>query len=66
MIGKEAIVIAVSKSDPMAPYQVSLEGEIWRANSPDHLEPAQTVEIAALQGNILTVRRKSSPSPTLP
>lgn len=39
---------------------VRAHGERWRARGPRDLEPGETVEIAALEGLTLTVRRKQS------
>ncbi len=42
---------------------VRAHGERWRARGPQALAPGETVEIAALDGLTLTVRRKESETP---
>lgn len=58
LIGKQAEVISHSPSDKEAPYQVRLQGEIWRAKSQESLTQGEWVAIVAVEGNRLTVKRR--------
>ncbi|MHA6288531.1 NfeD family protein [Maricaulis sp. CAU 1757] len=44
---------------------VHIDGERWQAVSPDVLGPGDTIEVAGVEGLLLTVRRRTQPAPTL-
>lgn len=62
-VGKQAEVISQSPSDKVTPYQVRIQGEIWRASCLDTLRPGESVVIVAVEGNKLTVKRRNKETP---
>lgn len=57
LVGKQAEVIRKLPSDPVTPYRVRLQGEIWRASSGDSLQQGQMAVITGVEGNKLKVKR---------
>ena len=62
LIGMEGRV--VSKLEPKpgeeARYMIRIRGELWRANSQEELFPGDIIEIVAVNGLILDIRKKNS------
>lgn len=57
LIGAEAEVISRLKPGDHAQYLVRSQGELWSARSPNVLHPGETVNIGAVDGITLIVKR---------
>lgn len=57
LIGAEAEVISRLKPGDHAQYLVRSQGELWSARSPNVLHPGETVNIEAVDGITLMVKR---------
>ena len=57
LIGAEAKVVSRLKPRDHAQYLVRSQGELWSAKSPNVLHPGETVNIGAIDGITLTVKR---------
>ena len=57
LIGAEAKVVSRLKPGDHAQYLVRSQGELWSAKSPNVLHPGETVNIGAIDGITLIVKR---------
>ena len=59
LIDRDAEVISKSTLGVMTVYFVRTRGELWIASCDEILEAGDTVRIVAVEGNTLTVKRRS-------
>jgi membrane-bound serine protease (ClpP class) len=60
--GTAAEVVSKLAPGHIAQYLVRSQGELWSARCPDHLEPGENVQIAAVNGINLLVERGNNGS----